>query len=249
MGTWVILPTYNEAANLARLAEALTTRLTELRLVVVDDASPDGTGAIADALAARDPRIRVLHRVGRGGLGTAYLAGFREALAQGAQALLTMDCDFSHDPASVPRLLEALPGAELVIGSRYVRAGRIEGWPAHRRLISSSANAFVHGLFGLPAADCTSGFRLYRRGVVEAIPWERVRSTGYSFLVETLYWVARQDGVRIVEVPICFKDREYGKSKLGWREAVYGARNLLRLWLRTHGAGAVDPADTPSPRT
>jgi glycosyltransferase involved in cell wall biosynthesis len=231
MSTWVVLPTYNEAANLARLTEALAAPGGDLRVVVVDDASPDGTGAIADALALRDSRIRVLHRVGQRGLGTAYLAGFREALAHGAGAVLTMDCDFSHDPAAVPALLQALPGAELVIGSRYVREGRIEGWPAHRRLISKSANAFVHALFGLPAADCTSGFRLYRRSVVEGIPWERVRSTGYSFLVETLYWVALQDRARIVEVPICFKDRAHGKSKLGWREAVYGARSLLGLWL------------------
>lgn len=239
MSTWVVLPTYNEAANLARLAEALSALAGELPLVVVDDASPDGTGAIADALAARTPRIRVLHRAGPRGLGTAYLAGFREALAQGAGALLTMDCDFSHDPAAVPGLLRALPGADLVIGSRYVRGGRIEGWPAHRRLISKSANAFVHALFGLPAADCTSGFRLYRRSVVEGIPWERVRSTGYSFLVETLYWVARQKQARIVEVPICFKDRQHGKSKLGWREAVYGARSLLGLWLATRRRGPV----------
>jgi dolichol-phosphate mannosyltransferase len=233
MSTWAILPTYNEAANLPRLVEALTSLVRDLRLLVVDDASPDGTGALADALAAREPRVRVLHRVGERGLGTAYLAGFREALANGAEALLTMDCDFSHDPAAVPRLLEALPGADLVIGSRYVRGGRIEGWPAQRRFISKTANAFVHALFGLPAADCTSGFRLYRRGVVEGIPWERVRSTGYSFLVESLYWAARQGQVRIVEVPICFKDRQLGKSKLGWREAVFGARNLLQLWLRT----------------
>jgi dolichol-phosphate mannosyltransferase len=209
--------------------------------VIVDDDSPDGTGAIADALAARDARVRVLHRAGARGLGTAYLAGFGEALANGAEALLTMDCDFSHDPAAVPRLLEALDSADLVIGSRYVPGGRIEGWPAHRRFISKAANAFVHALFGLPASDCTSGFRLYRRSVVEGIPWERVRSTGYSFLVETLYWAAREKPVRLVEVPICFRDRERGKSKLGWREAFYGARNLLQLWLRMRAAGRAGP--------
>jgi len=232
MATWVILPTYDEAANLARMAQALAALDLGLRVVVVDDASPDGTGAIADALAARDPHLRVLHRNGKRGLGGAYLAGFREAIGQGAQALLTMDCDFSHDPGSVPRLIERLTEADVVIGSRYVREGRVEGWPPHRRLISKSANAFVHALFRLPAADCTSGFRLYRREVVEGIPWERVRSTGYSFLVETLFWAARQNGVRIAEVPICFRDRQRGASKLGWREAVYGARNLVRLWLR-----------------
>ena len=238
MSVWAILPTYNEAANLPRLVEELVKQDGQLRLVVVDDASPDGTGALADALAAREPRVRVLHRVGERGLGTAYLAGFREALASGAEALLTMDCDFSHDPAAVPGLIAALPDVDLVIGSRYVSGGRIEGWPAHRRVISKAANTFVHVLFGLPAADCTSGFRLYRRSVVEGIPWERVRSTGYSFLVESLYWATRSRQGRLVEVPICFRDREHGKSKLGWREAVYGARNLLQLWLRTRITGS-----------
>ena len=233
MSTWVILPTYNEAANLAHMAESLAALPLELHVIVVDDASADGTGAIADALAARNPRLRVVHRSGERGLGTAYLAGFRDAMGQGAHELLTMDCDFSHDPAAVPRLVERLASADVVIGSRYVRGGTIEGWPAHRRLVSKLANAFVHALFRLPAADCTSGFRLYRRQVVERIPWERVRSTGYSFLVETLFWAARQDGVRIAEVPICFRDRERGQSKLGWREAAYGFRNLLGLWLGT----------------
>lgn len=239
MATWVILPTYNEAANLSRMAQALAAPELDLHVVVVDDASSDGTGEIADDLAARDPRLRVLHRLGERGLGTAYLAGFRAAIGQGAGALLTMDCDFSHDPASVPRLLERLGAADVVIGSRYVPGGRIEGWPPHRRLISRAANAFVHALFRLPVFDCTSGFRLYRRQVVESIPWERVRSTGYSFLVETLFWASRQGGVRIAEVPICFRDREHGASKLGWREAAHGARNLLGLWLRMRLIGAL----------
>lgn len=243
--TWVILPTYNEAANLAHMADSLAALPLDLRMVVVDDASADGTGAIADALAARNPHVRVVHRNGERGLGTAYLAGFRHAIEQGAEALLTMDCDFSHDPGMVPRLLQQLSSAEVVIGSRYVRDGRIEGWPAHRKLISKLANAFVHVLFRLPAADCTSGFRLYKRQVVEDIPWGRVRSTGYSFLVESLFWAARQQGVRIAEVPICFRDRERGQSKLGWREAAHGARNLLRLWLRMRAIDLVRPRGLP----
>jgi dolichol-phosphate mannosyltransferase len=230
MKVWVVLPTYNEAGNLARLVEAIAALGLGLRVVVVDDDSPDGTGAIADGLAAQHPELRVIHRRGQRGLGTAYLDGFREALAQGAEAVLTMDCDFSHDPAAIPLLLAELDGADLAIGSRYVAGGRIDGWPPHRRLISRAANRFVHTLFRLPAHDCTSGFRLYRRAVLAGIPWERVRSSGYSFLVECLVWaVAAQ--ARVAEVPICFRDRERGKSKLGWREAVYGARNLLRLWL------------------
>ena len=245
MSTWVILPTYNEAANLAHMADSLAALPLDLRVIVVDDASADGTGAIADALAARNPRLRVVHRAGERGLGTAYLAGFRQAIEQGADTLLTMDCDFSHDPATVPRLVERLASADLVIGSRYVRGGAIEGWPAHRRLISKLANSFVHALFRLPASDCTSGFRLYRRRVVEEIPWERVRSTGYSFLVETLFWAARQRGVRIAEVPICFRDRERGQSKLGWREAAYRSRNLLGLWLRTRATRLENPGSLP----
>ena len=231
MNVWVILPTYNEAANLERVVAALRAVGGALHVLVVDDASPDGTGEIADRLAAADPRFHVLHRTRERGLGTAYLAGFQEALARGADALLTMDCDFSHDPAAVPRLVAALADADVVIGSRYVSGGRIEGWPPHRRVISKSANWFVNTLFHLPAHDCTSGFRLYRREVVQQIPWERVRSTGYSFLVESLFWATRPAGRRLAEVAICFRDRERGKSKLGWREAVYGARNLLRLKL------------------
>lgn len=230
MNIWVILPTYNEAGNLTRMVEAIAGTGVGVEVLVVDDASPDGTGEIADGLAARDPRVHVVHRSGERGLGTAYLAGFREAIRRGADALLTMDCDFSHDPATIPQLIATLPTAEVVIGSRYVAGGLIEGWPPHRKVVSRLANLFVHVLFHLPANDCTSGFRLYRKPVVEAIPWDRVRSTGYSFLVESLCWAARQDGSRIAEVPICFRDRERGKSKLGWREAVYGARNLLRLW-------------------
>ncbi len=229
MNVWVILPTYDEAANLERFVAALRAAYSSADVLVVDDASPDGTGAIAERLAAADPRVHVLHRTTERGLGTAYLAGFREALARGAEALLTMDCDFSHDPAVVPQLIAALDHADIVIGSRYVRGGRIEGWRWHRRVISKSANGFVHLLFNFPARDCTSGFRLYRRAVVEAIPWERVHSTGYSFLVESLFWAIRPPGRRLIEVPICFRDRERGASKLGWREAVYGARELLRL--------------------
>ncbi len=231
MAVWLILPTYNEAANLARLVEAVSALGLGLQVLVVDDDSPDGTGAVADELAAKNATLHVLHRKGERGLGTAYLAGFREALRHGAEAMFTMDCDFSHEPSAIPQFLGALRAADLVIGSRYVAGGRIEGWPPHRRLISRSANRFVHFLFRLPASDCTSGFRLYRRRIVEGIPWERFRSSGYSFLVECLYWASRQDGARIAEVPIVFRDREHGKSKLGWREAVYGARNLIRLWV------------------
>jgi dolichol-phosphate mannosyltransferase len=207
-------------------------RITSLTVLVVDDDSPDGTGKIADERAAASGRVRALHRHGERGLGTAYLAGFREALARGADAVLTMDCDYSHDPAQVPQLLGGLENADLVIGSRYIGGGEIVGWSPHRRVLSRAANSFVHTLFHLPASDCTSGFRAYRRHVLEGIPWPEVRSTGYSFLVESLLWASRIPGVRVVEVPICFRDRDEGQSKLGWREAVHGAANLLRVWRR-----------------
>ena len=214
------------------MVEKIASLDANLRIVVVDDASPDGTGAIADELKAKDPRVHVIHRTERG-LGTAYLAGFKEAMARGGEALLTMDCDFSHDPAVIPDLVKALGSADVVIGSRYVPGGRVEGWPVHRKVLSRVANNFVHALFDIPAKDCTSGFRLYRKEVVQGIEWENVRSTGYSFLVESLYWASRQKGARLVEVPITFRDRTRGASKLGWREAVHGARNLIQLWLKT----------------
>lgn len=232
LNVWVVLPTYNESGNLARLLGALREVGPSLHVLVVDDDSPDGTGRIADEHAARDPALRVLHRRGERGLGTAYLAGFREALEHDADAVLTMDCDYSHDPAQVPDLVAALEEADLVIGSRYVPRGEIVGWSTHRRILSRAANGFVHVLFRLPAADCTSGFRAYGRRALEGVPWVRVRSTGYSFLVESLLWVSRLPGIRVIEVPICFRDRHEGRSKLGWREAVHGALNLLRVWFR-----------------
>lgn len=229
MNTWVILPTYNESANLANMVAAISGLGADLDILVVDDASPDGTGKIADALSAENPRVHAIHRQKRG-LGTAYLAGFREAMAKGGEALLTMDCDFSHDPALIPEMVKALESADVVIGSRYIPGGRVEGWPLHRRVLSRFANLFVHALFEIRVNDCTSGFRLYRKHIVQGIDWERVRSTGYSFLVESLYWASRQPGARLAEVAILFRDREHGTSKLGWREAFKGVRNLLRLW-------------------
>ncbi len=230
MKTWVVLPTYNESANLANMVASISGLGADLDILVVDDASPDGTGKIADALSAENPRVHVIHRQERG-LGTAYLAGFREAMAKGGEALLTMDCDFSHDPALIPEMVKALEVADVVVGSRYIPGGRVEGWPLHRRVLSRFANLFVHALFEIRVNDCTSGFRLYRNHIVQGIDWERIHSTGYSFLVESLYWASRQRDARLAEVAILFRDREHGVSKLGWREAFKGVRNLLRLWL------------------
>ncbi len=244
MRACLILPTYNEAPNLERLVDEVRRLGAQIDVLVVDDASPDGTGTIADALAEGRSDLAVLHRTGPRGYGEALTDGFRAALGRGAEALLTMDVDFSHDPAAIPRLLEALAGADLVIGSRYVAGGELRAWPLHRRLLSASANAFVRILFALPASDCTSGFRAYRREVVESIPWGELHSQGYSYLVEVLYWAVRRRGARVVEVPICFTERRAGKSKMGLREIVGGAVNLLGLRIRLL-TGALKEA-TPS---
>ncbi|HUG53238.1 MAG TPA: glycosyltransferase, partial [Vicinamibacteria bacterium] len=195
-----------------------------------DDESRDGTAEIAAGLARADPEVRVLHRRGKKGYGEALTEGFRVAMADGAEVLATMDCDFSHDPADLPRLLAALDDASAAIGSRYVEGGGIRDWPPHRRLLSGTANTFVRVLFALPARDCTSGFRAYRRSALEAVPWGRLHSAGYSFLVEVLFWVCCA-GHRCVEVPILFVDRKRGKSKMGLQQIVAGAANLLRVRL------------------
>ncbi len=226
---WVVLPTYNEAGNLERMLRAITSLGLGLQIVVVDDGSPDGTGTLADAVARTCTDVHVIHRPDERGLGTAYVAGFTYAAQRGAEAVLTMDCDFSHDPAVIPSLLQAAAAADVVIGSRYTRGGTIRNWPAYRKLLSASANRFVRTLFRMPARDCTSGFRLYQYHVLQAIPWKQVRSTGYSFLVETLYRAAQQPGVRVKEVPICFVDRQVGESKMGFKEVVQGVTSLLRM--------------------
>jgi glycosyltransferase involved in cell wall biosynthesis len=199
-------------------------------VLIVDDESGDGTAQIADELARGDGAVRVLHRRAAKGYGEALTEGLRAAMQSGADVLATMDCDFSHDPADLPRLLAALGTADVAIGSRYVAGGGIRDWPPHRRLLSATANAFVRALFSLPARDCTSGFRAYRRAALETVPWGGLHSAGYSFLVEVLFWVCRA-GNRPLEVPILFTDRKRGKSKMGLRQIVSGAANLLRVRL------------------
>jgi dolichol-phosphate mannosyltransferase len=226
---FVLLPTLNEAENLPRLVAALRALAPAPEMVVVDDGSPDGTGEIADGLAREGTGLTVVHRAGPRGFGEALTEGFRVALERGAEAVVTMDGDFSHDPADVPRLLAALEGADLVIGSRYAEGGSLRAWPLYRRLLSAAANAFVRVLFRLPARDCTSGFRAYRRKALEGIPWQALHSPGYSFLVEVLYWVAQRPPLSIREVPICFTERRAGWSKMGLHEILWGAANLLKL--------------------
>ena len=224
----VIVPTYNERDNLPRLAGDLLA-IPDLRLLVVDDGSPDGTGAAAEALAAEHPRrIRVLHRTGARGLGRSYVDGMRMALASDADPICQMDADFSHAPADLPRLLAAARDADLVIGSRYATGGRIANWPVHRLLLSRFANHYVRLLTGLKVRDATSGFRCWRREALLRIPLGSVASDGYAFQVE-MTWHARRTGSRIVEVPITFVERREGASKLSGRVLMESAVLPWRL--------------------
>lgn len=231
---WVILPTYCEAENIRLVIEKLLTQEMDLNIVVVDDNSPDGTSEIVRSLAATDRNVWLLQREAKEGLGAAYLAGFQYALDRGADPVVTMDCDLSHDPTSVAAIVDGLSSAGCAVGSRYVEGGKIVNWPFHRRMLSATANWFVRRLFAMPVRDCTSGFRAYKRAVIEDILAVGPRSQGYSFLVEAL-WIAAAGGLPIVESPICFVERVRGTSKMGFREIVFGVRSLLLLRLKGSG--------------
>lgn len=213
----VCLPTYNERENLERMVRALGAVFAghhlDARVLVIDDGSPDGTGAIADRLAEDLPWVWVLHRPVKEGLGPAYLAGFREALARGADLVAEMDCDFSHDPNDLPRLVAACDGADLALGSRYVRGGGVRNWGLVRRAISRGGSLYAQLLLGLAVRDLTGGFKCYRRAVLERIDLDAVASRGYAFQIETSYRALRA-GFRVVEVPITFVDRLEGGSKM-----------------------------------
>ncbi|MGH7718563.1 MAG: polyprenol monophosphomannose synthase [Gemmatimonadaceae bacterium] len=231
----VIVPTYNERHNIARLIESILARDERLETLVVDDGSPDGTGAIVDELAASDPRIHVIHRERKLGLGTAYLAGFRWALERRYDFVFEMDADFSHDPAHIPQFLEEIEYADLVLGSRY-RNGRVTvvNWPVARLLLSYAANVYARIVTGLRLYDSTGGFKCFRRQVLEAIDLDAVRSNGYAFQIEMSFRAWRRD-FRIVEIPIVFVDRTEGESKMSRRiiwEAVWMVWRL-RWWATT----------------
>ena len=212
MQATVCLPTYNERENVETMVRALGDK--GVRVLVVDDNSPDGTGEIADRLAAELDYVGVLHRERKEGLGPAYIAGFRRALADGADLLLEMDCDFSHAPDDVPRLVAAAEeGADVVIGSRYVKGGSIGNWGALRRFVSAGGSLYARLLLGAPVHDLTGGFKCYRRRVLETIDLAAIHSKGYAFQIETTYRALRA-GFRVVEVPIHFVDREEGGSKM-----------------------------------
>lgn len=238
-GAWVVLPTYNEADNVAAIAAAIHAALPAATLLVVDDGSPDGTGGIADGLAATDARVRVLHRTVKAGLGPAYLAGFRVALGGGAMRLVQMDADWSHDPAALPALLAPLDAgtADLVIGSRYTEGGRVVDWGFLRRFVSRGGSLFARLVLGLPAHDLTGGFKAWRAETLAAIDFSGVHAGGYVFQVEMTYRAHRL-GARISELPITFRDRRVGQSKMSRRIVAEALFVVLQLrWDELRGRG------------
>ena len=245
----MVVPTYNEADNLPEVVGRLRAAHPEVDVLVVDDASPAGTGAVADGLAARDPGVRVVHRGGKEGLGAAYLHGFRVALAAGYDVIGEMDADGSHQPEQLHRLLEALPGSDLVIGSRWVPGGSVVNWPLHRQALSRGGNRYVRLLLGIDVRDATAGYRVYRSTTLDKIDLDTVRSTGYVFQTDLAARVLRA-GLVVREVPIEFVERVRGESKMGpavaveslWRITAWGVGERARqVWARvraSRGRGA-----------
>jgi dolichol-phosphate mannosyltransferase len=207
------IPTYNERENLPLIVQRVRAAVPGADILVLDDNSPDGTGAVADQLAAGDPQVHVLHRAAKQGLGMAYLAGFAWGLERGYDTLVEMDADGSHQPEQLPSLLAALDGADVVIGSRWVRGGSVVNWPMHRKALSVGANLYTRALLGMPVHDATAGFRAYRASALRAVGLEAVASQGYCFQVDLTARAVRQ-GLRVVEVPITFVEREIGYSKM-----------------------------------
>jgi dolichol-phosphate mannosyltransferase len=231
----VIIPTYNEADNVPVILDRLFAAVPDAHALVVDDGSPDGTGEVADKLAAEDGRIEVLHRTEKAGLGAAYVAGFRRGLAAGYDVLVEMDADGSHAPEQLPRLLAALAHADLVLGSRWVPGGQVQNWPKSREALSRGANLYTRLALGVDLHDATGGYRAYRRAVLEAIELDSIASHGYCFQID-LAWRAVQAGFRVTEVPITFADRERGESKMSGgivREALF----KVTEWGAMHRAG------------
>jgi dolichol-phosphate mannosyltransferase len=230
----VVVPTYNERVNLPLIVPQVLQQDIRLEVLVVDDNSPDGTGRLADEMAAADPRIHVLHRPGKEGLGKAYLAGFRWALDRDYDYIFEMDADFSHDPKYLPEFLQAIERADLVVGSRYRSGVNVINWPISRLLLSLGANEYARRITGLPLTDSTGGFKCFRRRVLETIDCSRVRSNGYSFQIEMSFRAWKQ-GFRLVEIPIVFTDRVEGQSKMNKRivrEAIW-----MVWWLRIKSIG------------
>ena len=232
--TLIIVPTYNERENLPRMAATLLALPVAVDVLVVDDNSPDGTGKIADELAAQHPQIHVLHRAGKEGLGRAYLAGFQWALAKNYEFIFEMDCDFSHDPAEIPNFLQAAENADLVLGSRYDGGVRVLNWPLKRLLLSRCAGIYVWLITGMPFTDPTGGYKCFRRRALQAINLAAIHSNGYSFQIEMTHRLWRQ-GFTVATVPITFADRVRGASKLSRHIVVEAAWMVWWLWLQNGG--------------
>lgn len=239
----VIIPTYNEAENLPKLVSALFSLPLDLRLLVVDDNSPDGTGRVADDLAGADRRIRVIHRAGKLGLRSAYVEGIHAALEDGADAVVQMDADFSHDPLRLPDMAKRIETCDVVLGSRYVAGGSVDrDWPTWRKALSGFANFYARSILGMPQHDITTGFRMWRSSTLRGMPLDSIRSSGYVFLVEMIY-LAYCLGYDIGEVPIYFADRKFGASKMSLKIQMEAAFRVWQVWwayrtLRGKGAQA-----------
>jgi dolichol-phosphate mannosyltransferase len=225
----IVIPTYNESENIVRLVTEILALPVGAHVVVVDDNSPDGTGRLIDELAAREPRVHPVHRPAKLGLGTAHIAGIRLAAGLGLDPIGTMDADFSHHPRYIPALLDGAASNHVMIGSRYVPGGGTRDFKLHRRMLSRGANAFARTLLGLTAADCTAGFRVYRREVLDSIDLDSIFSNGYSFLIEILFLVQSQ-GWKVGESPILFEDRREGTSKISRKEIAKAVYTVVRLY-------------------
>ena len=235
--TLIVTPTYNERDNLERFVASVRAAAPEADVLVVDDASPDGTGDIADALAARDPRVRVLHRAGKLGLGTAYVDAFRRGLDEGYERFFEMDADLSHDPRHLPAFFDALDaGADVVVGSRNIPGGRVEGWGPGRHVLSKGGSLYSRVILGTPVRDLTTGYKAFTRRALEAIDLASIHSNGYSFQIEMTFRALRR-GLRVVEVPIVFVDRTAGRSKMSRRIFAEAIGVVWRLrWESLRGA-------------
>jgi dolichol-phosphate mannosyltransferase len=229
--TVIVMPTYNERENLPRMAQRLLALPVKVDLLVVDDNSPDGTGKLADELAAKHPEIHVLHRSEKNGLGRAYVAGFKWALEKGYEFIFEMDGDFSHNPDDIPTFLEAAKDADLVLGSRYINGIRIINWPLSRLMLSKGAATYVRWITGMPFTDPTGGYKCFHRRALEAIPLDAVRSNGYSFQIEMTHKLWRQ-GYHVVEVPIIFTERVMGHSKMSGHIVSEAFWMVWRLWFQ-----------------